>query len=111
MPGRKRRAVEEERLEVGPAARGFLAGANADRDMTCRQMAILVMIAAYPNRSVKHIGAALEISKPVITRASDKLLELELINRTAADDRRQVELSCTRAGRRLLSEAGVWGVA
>lgn len=87
----------------------FSEMATIDAHMTCRQIDVLLMIAAYPGHSVKQIAAALELSKPVIVRACDKLVELGLITRsTLRADRRQVELSVTKAGKLALEKAGLW---
>lgn len=87
----------------------FREMATIDANMTCRQIAVLLMIAAHPDNSVKQIAAALSLSKPVIVRACDKLLELGLITRsTLRADRRQVELNVTKAGVRALQKAGLW---
>jgi DNA-binding MarR family transcriptional regulator len=90
-------------------ARPFVETAAADANMTCRQVAILLMMAHHPSHSVKHIARALGLSRPVITRATDRLVLLKLASRSmSSSDRRQVELAPTRAGLRLLREAGLW---
>ena len=98
-----------ETLSLPAAVMQLRDMATIDANMTCRQIAVLLMIAAYPGHSVKQIAAALELSKPVIVRACDKLLELGLITRgTLRADRRQVELNVTKAGVRALQKAGLW---
>ena len=83
----------------------FVIAADADANMTCRQMAILALVAAHPNLSNAPIAGALKISRPVVTRAADRLTELGLLLRMQDDeDRRKVCLTVTTAGRRLLRE-------
>ncbi len=101
--------MSDAMLQVPMSARPFVETAEADANMTCRQVAILLMMAHHPGHSVKHIAKALGISKPVITRATDRLVLLKLAGRSmSSSDRRQVELTPTRAGLRLLREAGLW---
>ena len=64
-----------------------------DEQMTCRQMAILMIIEANPGCGVGAIANVLDIPKPSVTRAADKLAEWELIHRmTDYTDRRLVQL-------------------
>jgi DNA-binding MarR family transcriptional regulator len=101
--------MSDETLIVPMSVHPFMVAANVDAHMTCRQVAILAMMAAYPRCSVKHLAPALGLSKPVITRASDKLVDLGLVTRkTSPHDRRQVELAPTRAGMAMLRTAGLW---
>jgi DNA-binding MarR family transcriptional regulator len=101
--------MSDEILDVPMAAHPFMVAANVDADMTCRQMAVLLMMASYLGCSVKHIARALGLSKPVVTRAIDRLSLLGLASRTTSrHDRRQVELAPTRAGMALLRAAGLW---
>jgi DNA-binding MarR family transcriptional regulator len=92
-------------LTIPPAARAFLIAADADANMTCRQMAILALVAEHPGLSNGPIAGAMKISRPVVTRAADRLTELGLLLRVQDDeDRRKVCLTVTAAGRRLLRE-------
>lgn len=92
-------------LTIPAEARPFIRAAQADRDMTCRQMAILMLVSDHPGRSNKAIARTLGVSAPIVTRTADKLIELKLIRRrTSFLDRRMVELSTTPAGERLLRE-------
>jgi DNA-binding MarR family transcriptional regulator len=92
-------------LTIPPAARAFFIAADADANMTCRQMAILALVAAHPGLSNGPIAGAMKISRPVVTRAADRLTELGLLLRVQDDeDRRKVCLTVTAAGRRLLRE-------
>jgi DNA-binding MarR family transcriptional regulator len=83
----------------------FIVAADTDANMTCRQMAILALVAEHPGLSNGPIAGALKISRPVITRAADKLVELGLLLRVQDDeDRRKVCMTVTASGRRLLRE-------
>lgn len=105
----KKRKRADDTLYVPSSAHGYIIGAKVHPNMTCRQMAILAMMAAHPGVSVRHIAKALNVPKPVVTRASDKLLEIGLIYRSTSPlDRRQVELSASKSGFKLLRDAGVW---
>lgn len=98
-----------ETLSLPAAVVPFKEMAAINADMTCRQIAVLLMISAHPGNSVKQLAAALDLSKPAVTRANDKLVELGLITRTTSKlDRRQVELSVTKLGRLALQKAGLW---
>ena len=87
----------------------FLSAASFSDALTCRQVAILASIAANPNKSVKDHAEACDVSKPAITRATDKMLEMGWITRDYdPQDRRQVLLSITDRGAiNLASIAGV----
>ena len=64
-----------------------------DEHMTCRQMAILMIIEANPGCGVGAIATLLDIPKPSVTRAADKLSEHRLIHRmTDPNDGRLVQL-------------------
>jgi DNA-binding MarR family transcriptional regulator len=79
--------------------------ADTDANMTCRQMAILALVAEHPGLSNGPIAGALKISRPVVTRAADRLTELGLLLRVQDDeDRRKVCMTVTAAGRRLLRD-------
>lgn len=94
-----------EILTIPAVARPFVLAARAERDMTCRQVAILALVAEHPNESNKAIAASLDLPKPVVTRTADKLIELGLLKRRASImDRRKVEMTVTPAGTRLLRE-------
>ncbi|MEY5100372.1 MAG: hypothetical protein RJA36_3091 [Pseudomonadota bacterium] len=98
-----------ETLSLPAAATPFTEMAAIDANMTCRQIAVLLMIAAHPGNSVRQLAATLDLAKPVVTRANDKLVELGLITRTTSKtDRREVELTVTKLGRLMLQKAGLW---
>lgn len=83
----------------------FVIAADADANMTCRQMAILALAAAHPGLSNRPIADMLGVAPPVITRAADRLVMLGLMLRMQDDeDRRKVQLTATASGRRLLRE-------
>jgi DNA-binding MarR family transcriptional regulator len=92
-------------LTIPPEAQAFIRAAQADRDMTCRQVAILALVAEHPGESNKIIAETLGLPKPVVTRTADKLIELGLLKRrTSVMDRRKVEMTVTPAGARLVRE-------
>jgi DNA-binding MarR family transcriptional regulator len=83
----------------------FVMAADTDANMTCRQMAILALVAENPGLSNRPIADALEIQPPVVTRAADRLVMLGLLLRMQDDeDRRKVCLTITPDGRRLLRD-------
>lgn len=93
-----------EQLTIPANAWPFIHAAQADAHMTCRQMAILALVAAHPGLSNKPIAQTLDISPPVVTRAADWLIELGLLTRVQdLEDRRRVVLTVTPHGRRLLA--------
>jgi len=64
-----------------------------DDHMTCRQVAILLLLRANPGVSTGAVASALNLNKPCITRAVDKLELLGLVTRTThREDRRLVRL-------------------
>jgi DNA-binding MarR family transcriptional regulator len=83
----------------------FIMAADTDANMTCRQMAILALVAENPGLSNRPIADALEIQPPVVTRAADRLVMLGLLLRMQDnEDRRKVCLTITPDGRRLLRD-------
>jgi len=83
----------------------FVDAANTDANMTCRQMAILALVAEHPGVSNGSIADALKVSSPVVTRAADKLVAMGLMYRERDDeDRRKVCLTVTAAGQQLLRD-------
>jgi len=92
-------------LTIPPAAQAFILAAQPDSNMTCRQIAVLALVAEYPGESNKAIAETLNLPKPVVTRTADKLIELGLLKRRASImDRRKVEMTVTPAGARLVRE-------
>lgn len=85
--------------------RWFVAGVAEDRaDLTARQMAVLLTVYRTPApHTVRGLAKALNVSKPAITRATDRLSELDLVRRKVDPaDRRSVLLITTLAGTALL---------
>jgi DNA-binding MarR family transcriptional regulator len=92
-------------LTIPPEAQAFILASQPDANMTCRQIAILALVAEYPGESNKILARTLGVSAPVVTRTADKLVELGLLKRrTSIMDRRLVELTATPAGARLVRE-------
>ncbi len=77
-------------------------------DLSARQMAILlaVYLTAAPH-TVRGLAAMLRVSKPAITRAIDRLSDLQLVRRkTDEADRRSVLIQRTVRGSVFLREFG-----
>ena len=90
-------------LIIPPAAQAFILAAQPDANMTCRQIAVLALVAEYPGESNKAIAETLGLPAPVVSRTADKLIELGLMERYVSTvDRRKVELTVTFAGARLV---------
>jgi len=91
--------TEREALEFLKTA--FAASVAGDApDLTARQSAILMVVAleAGPH-TVRGLAARLDLSKPVVTRALDKLEALELVRRVSDEqDLRSVFIERTPAG-------------
>ena len=79
-----------------------------DRDLTLRQMAILLQIYLVPPpHTVRGLAATLCVSKPVITRALDTMGAMGLVDRMRDDkDRRNVVIKRTVAGALYLEKLG-----
>ena len=79
-----------------------------DRDLTLRQMAILLHIYLVPPpHTVRGLAATLEVTKPVITRALDTMGEMGLVDRVRDDaDRRNVTIKRTVGGALYLEKLG-----
>jgi len=77
------------------------ARSPALRDITIRQLAILGVIADEPGpHTIRGVAARLQLSKPVVCRAIDKLWPL-IERRPDPRDRRNLFLCLTLDGRRL----------
>ena len=77
-----------------------------DADLTARQFGVFlnVYLTDEPH-TVRGLAAALDVSKPAITRALDRLGELDLARRKLdPKDRRSVLVQQTRAGQAFLTE-------
>ncbi|RXT27923.1 MarR family transcriptional regulator [Rhizobium leguminosarum] len=79
-----------------------------DRDLTLRQMAILLHIYLVPPpHTVRGLAATLDVTKPVITRALDTMGEMGLVDRVRDDaDRRNVIIKRTVGGALYLEKLG-----
>lgn len=79
-----------------------------DRDLTLRQMAILLHIYLVPPpHTVRGLAATLGVTKPVITRALDTMGEMGLVDRVRDDaDRRSVIIKRTVGGALYLEKLG-----
>lgn len=90
------------RALVGVAARSL---AGRVEDITMPQFRALVVLAeGGPLRPVD-LASALGTSSSTVTRLCDRLVKKDLIaRRRTEEDRREVQLELTRAGRRLLDE-------
>jgi DNA-binding MarR family transcriptional regulator len=77
-------------------------------DLSARQMAVMLAVYLTPApHTVRGLAGALNISKPAITRALDRLGELGLVRRKVdADDRRNVLIQRTVKGSVFLREFG-----
>ena len=77
-------------------------------DLSARQMALLLTVYLLdPPHTVRGLAEALNVSKPAITRALDRLSELELIRRKPdPQDRRSVLIQRTVKGSVFLREFG-----
>lgn len=79
-------------VTIPDEAMPFIQWMNMEQ-LTCRQAAVLMLVKANPGYSTGAIAVALNVPKPVVTRAADKLEEWSLIHRkTCLKDRRMVEL-------------------
>lgn len=82
-------------------------------DLTNRQMAIfLTVVQKSGPHTVRGLAAALNLSKPVITRALNKLSELGYLRRQRdLTDRRNVIIAPTDKGAQFLEHIGTLGQA
>lgn len=77
-------------------------------DLTARQMALLLTVyLTPPPHTVRGLSTTLKVSKPAITRAIDRLSDMELVRRKTDDeDRRSVLIQRTVRGSVFLREYG-----
>ncbi len=75
-------------------------------DLTARQLAVLLTVyVSAPPHTVRGLAATLNITKPAITRALDRLTELNLIQRQRDEtNKRSVLVQRTPAGASYLNE-------
>ncbi len=73
---------------------------DGDKDLTQRQMAILLIIyLETPPHTVRGLAAHLDVTKPVITRALDTMGRMKLLSRRRDEnDKRNVIISRTVEG-------------
>ncbi len=89
--------------------RAVLAGVRREApDLSARQMAVLLTVyLTSPPHTVRGLAATLNVSKPAITRALDRLGQFEMVRRKVDDaDRRNVLVQRTIKGSVFLRE---WG--
>ena len=77
-------------------------------DLTARQMALLLTVyLTPPPHTVRGLATSLKVSKPAITRAIDRLGDMELVRRKVdEEDRRSVLIQRTVRGSVFLREYG-----
>jgi DNA-binding MarR family transcriptional regulator len=88
-------------LEAVRSAILFMVTNRATEDFTVRQAAILLLIqnAGKDGTYTRDLAVQMQVTAPSITRAVDKLVELNLISRSEdTHDRRQVNLRLTANG-------------
>lgn len=91
-----------------------MVASNVIPDMTQRQVAVLLAVASGAEKfrdshgvgfTVRGLASALNVSKPAITRAADRLSEEGLVRRRQVpEDRRLVTIEPTAKGTRLISQ-------
>jgi len=77
---------------------------SGDPDLTNRQMAILLLVSKTKGpHTVRGLASRLEVSKPVVTRALNKLAQLGFLRRLRDEaDRRNIFVQMTSVGSRFL---------
>lgn len=103
------RATDHDRL-LHQLRAGLLAMVRDDHapDLTLRQFAALMTCATGRERTVRGLTAHLEIPKPSVSRAIDKLEELKLVRRLRdPKDRRSVLIELTLSGRAMVGVLGI----
>lgn len=90
---RKRRVEEQAaRTTIPNDALPFMRWAHVDH-LTCRQAAVLAIVMVNPGVTVGAVATVMDILKPSVTRAADKLVDRGLMHRAHnPDDRRLVAL-------------------
>ena len=97
----------QQALELWRAT--FVDGVRAtEPDMTARQLALMLTVYLTPApHTVRGLAATLNVSKPAITRALDRLGQLGFIRRKRDDgDKRNVLVERTVKGSVFLNELG-----
>ncbi len=108
--GAAKMAIELEELQALDLwRRASVTSVRRDApDLSARQMALLLTVyLTPPPHTVRGLADALKVSKPAITRALDRLSELELLRRKPdEEDRRSVLIQRTVRGSVFLREYG-----
>lgn len=101
VPDRLTDAVlQASRAMVAIAARSL---AQVDEDVTLLQFRALVVLSEDTRPTVGHLARGLGITPSSATRLCDRLVDRGLVRRSVAStNRREVELTLTRAGARLV---------
>ena len=89
--------------------RAIVASVRADApDLSARQMTLLLTVYLTPRpHTVRGLATLMNVSKPAITRAVNRLVELQLVRRnTDENDRRSVLIQRTVSGSVFLREFG-----
>ena len=89
--------------------RASVASVRADApDLSARQMTLLLTVYLTPRpHTVRGLATLMNVSKPAITRAVNRLVELQLVRRnTDENDRRSVLIQRTVSGSVFLREFG-----
>jgi DNA-binding MarR family transcriptional regulator len=74
-------------------------------ELSVSQLRILALVSTRPGLSVSDVAAALDVNASNASRACDRLVGMDLLERgVSATDRRQVELQLTTAGSRLVGD-------
>jgi len=73
-------------------------------ELSGHQVSLLSQVEGQPGIGVSRLAELERVSKPAISNKVDRLVELELLERTAAEDRRCVGLTVTPAGKKVLKD-------
>lgn len=93
-------------MQIAAAHIDVVALAREGLTLTVREMAVLAQAVAGPGFSVLDHAAALNVQKPVITRAVDRLDRDGLARRLPdQEDRRRIRIYATERGRLLISRS------
>lgn len=86
----------------------LIRAAQSENDWTCRQLALLVLVADTKSdfdRQLGELAAVLTLTKPVVHRASEKLVGLGYLQRSKIPgDNRTCVLTVTKAGQRFIMD-------
>ena len=73
-------------------------------DLSGHQVSLLSQVEGQPGIGVSRLAELERVSKAAISTKVDRLIELELLERTPAEDRRCVVLTVTPAGKTVLKD-------